>query len=260
MSRILSLRFLLAALCISLLAGCASVEQDKVTQVSTIDALLVGVYEGAMPLSELREYGDFGIGTYEGLDGEMLLLDGTFYQVKADGKIYNPPDTDKTPFASVVRFKANSKFELDSPLSFAELCARIDKTASNKNLFVAIHIKGRFAGMKTRSVPKQQKPYPPLVKVTAKQPEFELGAVDGEIVGFRLPSYVKGINVPGYHLHFISADRKSGGHILGFSMESGTVELDKISRFQMILPEKVADFGGADLSKDRSRELEKAEK
>ena len=113
--------------------------------------------------------------------------------------------------------------------------------------------------MKVRSVPKQTKPYPPLADVTQHQAVFEYTNVTGTVLGFRCPAFVKGVNVPGYHLHFISKDRKTGGHILDFSSAGGTLQLDACNRFYMVLPEK-EQLGTLDLSKDRSKELEKVEK
>lgn len=243
-------------------AGCVSDKECRsgaVTQVATIDSLLVGVFDGSMSLGELKEHGNFGIGTFDKLDGEMLLLDGTVYQVKADGKIYLPPDTMTTPFASVCYFRAAHRKVIQKPLNYQALCGLIDEMAPNKNIFVAVRVKGDFSAVKTRSVPAQSKPYKTLVEVTRHQPEFELGTVSGKVIGYRLPNYVKGINVPGYHLHFISDDCRRGGHLLNLQLENGVVEVGEIYEFNMILPKKSAGFEKADLNKDRSQELKQAE-
>jgi acetolactate decarboxylase len=236
--------------------------EHVITQIATIDSLLAGVYDGETTLDELSRYGNFGIGTFDKLDGEMVVLDGVFYQIKSDGGVYLPNMNMMTPFASVVSFGINgtTKRNVSIPLDNASLHRMIDEMISNKNIPVAIRLKGRFSLVRTRSVPPQQKPYKPLVEVTKTQPEFDLGTLDGDVVGFRLPEYVRGINVSGYHLHFLSADRKSGGHVLHLTMDSGTVELDPVHRFEVILPKTISMFIDADLSKDRSDELEKVEK
>ena len=232
-----------------------------ITQIATIDSLLAGVYDGETTLEELRRYGDFGIGTFQSLDGEMVLLDGVFYQVKGDGHVYRPELRTTVPFAAVLPFPTETiKAEIDTPVDSMALYRRIDELAPNPNVPIAVRLKGRFAGVRTRSVPAQEKPYKPLVEVTKNQPEFELGTLEGDVVGFRLPPYVRGINVPGYHLHFLSRDRKQGGHLLRLNMESGTIEIGTTYRFQVILPEKISGFSEANLSKDRSEELEKVEK
>jgi acetolactate decarboxylase len=243
-----------------LFAGCSSLPGDTVTQISTIDAILAGSYVGQRSCAELLEHGDFGIGTFDGLDGEMIVLDGRVYQVKADGLVYTPPMSITTPFASVVSFNADFSQEINAATDFKALEQAIDKAVPNMNTFCAIRVTGSFSKMKTRSVPAQQKPYPPLTEVTKNQPVFDFENIDGTIVGFRCPAYVKGVSVPGYHLHFISSDFKAGGHVLGFTLERGSVEIDICNRFLLILPEGESDFGQVDLTVDRSGDLQKAER
>jgi acetolactate decarboxylase len=241
-------------------SGCRSTPQNTITQFSTIDALVAGAYDGQVLCGKLGDYGDFGIGTFDRLEGEMVLLDGRVYQVKADGGVYRPGPGMKTPFASVTRFVPGQRVRLESGLDFAGLQALVDQRVGNTNLPYAIQVKGRFRTVKTRSVPAQQKPYPPLVEVTKNQPTFEMGEISGTLIGFRLPAYFKGINVPGYHVHFLSDDASKGGHLLQFTLESGTVEIATCPRLMLVLPEGSGDFGQLDLSKDRSHEVEKVEK
>ena len=243
-----------------LVSGCVTPAGDTIFQASTIDALLAGVYDGDMSCFRLLKHGDFGIGTFDRLDGEMVLLDGNMYQIKADGKVYKPQLNTKTPFAVVCRFNTDKTFRVKKGTDFKTLEEQINEHAPNKNIFCAIKINGEFARMKTRSVPKQNKPYPPLKEVTRNQPEFHMENVSGTIVGFRCPSYVKGINVPGYHLHFITDDRKQGGHVLEMEMTEAECHLDLCNKFFMILPDKIETFADVDLSKDRGRELQEVEK
>lgn len=111
-----------------------------------------------------------------------------------------------------------------------------------------------------RSVPAQEKPYPQLVEVTKNQPEFEFNDVKGTIAGFRCPSYVKGINVAGYHLHFLTEDKTGGGHVLEFSLIEGILALDYTSDFYLVLPREKGAFFSTDLSKEREEELKEVEK
>ena len=250
-----------AILILCLFSGCASTAtQNIVTQVSTIDALLAGVYDGHVTLGRLLQHGNAGIGTFDKLDGEMVLIDGTVYQVKADGKVYRPSFRLTTPFAAVVDFKADRSISMNRPATIEDFEEAIDREFPNKNAFYAIRVQGFFSQMKTRSVPAQESPYPPLVKVVQHQPIFEMANVSGSIVGFRLPPYVKGINVPGYHLHFISDDLKSGGHVLSFVLKQGHVDVDVCNRFLLLLPEDISELGKIDLTKDRASELERVEK
>ncbi|ABW68097.1 acetolactate decarboxylase [Desulfosudis oleivorans] len=250
------------AICLLLVfAGCAGLApQNTVTQISTIDALLTGAYDGSMTCGELLKHGNLGIGTFDRLDGEMVMADGVVYQVRADGKVYAADKTLTTPFAAVCRFSPDRAVAFAPGATYEQVQAALDKAAPNTNLFCAIDITGTFSRMHTRSVPAQTKPYPPLAQVTSHQPEFVMENVSGRIVGFRSPAYVKGIGVPGYHLHFISEDRTQGGHILAFEMANGAGAVDVCDRFLLLLPGKDAMFGAADLSVDRAKELEAVEK
>ncbi|MBN2453564.1 MAG: acetolactate decarboxylase [Candidatus Omnitrophica bacterium] len=255
MEKILPLLLLLCLFC-----GCASVATNTITQVSTIDALLAGSYDGVMSCGELLKYGDFGIGTFDRLEGEMIILDDRVFQVKSDGLVYSPSLSILTPFASVGYFVPDKRFDLPPGADLHGAEDAIDTAVPNKNIFLALKIHGTFRYMKTRSVPLQDKPYPALTEVTKNQPVFEISDVSGTIVGFRCPDYVKGINVPGYHFHFISDDLKKGGHVLDFTLKEGTVEADLCGRYLLILPDDGKGLEGLDLSRDRSAELQKVER
>ena len=242
---------------LSVLLGCSDKKTQELVQISTIDALLQGVYDGNTSLQALSENGNFGIGTLNGLDGELILLDGNFYQVRGDGKIYKPELNACSPFASVTYFNPEKDFQVEA-LSFTGLKTKIDSLMPGSNLFFGIKLSGNFKSVKTRSVPKQQQPYPPLVDVTANQPEFEATNVSGTLVGFYCPPYVTGLNVPGYHLHFLSDEIDFGGHLLAFELESGTLELDQINNFSLKLPED-EHFLNTTLDQDLSDDLKKVE-
>ena len=241
------------------LAGCAGPSRNTVYQVSTIDALLAGTYDGDLSLRDLRRQGDFGIGTYDNLDGEMVLLDGTFHQVKSDGKVYAPDLRGETPFAAVCAFRPEQAFAVPQGADLEAVAALIDREAPNQNQFCAIRIDGTFKAVRTRSVPPQNRPFPPLKQIAATQPTFDLANVAGTIVGFRCPPFVAGVNVPGYHLHFLSQDGAKGGHILGFELVTGTAQVDELDRFVLQLP-GTDDFANVDLARDRQRELTGVEK
>ncbi|WP_235856229.1 acetolactate decarboxylase [Methanolobus halotolerans] len=232
---------------------------DILYQVSTINALLEGVYDGETDYESLKQHGDFGIGTFSGLDGEMIELDGIVYQIKDDGIAYPVNDSMTTPFAAVTFFDADTEDLITEPMNRSQTEDYLAALMPNRNIMYAIKINGTFDYVRTRSVPKQEKPYPKLVEVTKDQPTFELEQVNGVIVGYWLPSYVEGINVPGYHLHFITEDRTAGGHVLEFGITEGTVGIDNTHRFFMELP-KSNEFLDSDLTKDTGSELEQVEK
>jgi acetolactate decarboxylase len=255
-----SMFFSLILLAISL-TGCRTPPPNGITQVATIDALLTGVYDGHMTLADLHKSGDFGIGTFEALDGEMILLEGHFYQIRSDGRVYHPADSIRTPFACVTWFNPHLQKSITAPINFKQLEKQIDSLVPLQNQFCAFTLRGSFSRVRTRSVPAQKKPYPPLVDVTKNQPVFELGAVRGTLIGFRAPAFVKGINVPGYHLHFLADDRSGGGHVLDFEVTDGTLEVDSVNDWlRVYLPPESQSFGQANLTVDRSSELNAVEK
>jgi acetolactate decarboxylase len=242
------------------LAACSRAQKgDALYQVSTINALLGGVYEGSESFADLKKHGDFGIGTFDELDGEMLALDGEFYRVRADGKLYKVNNDDSTPFASVVFFQSDNSFEINDDINYNGLITRLDESLPSENLFYAIKISGTFKKVKTRSVPKQNKPYKDLVEVVESQPTFEFENVEGTLVGFRCPPYSAGVNVPGYHFHFISKDKSGGGHVMDCKLDKVEVKVDYKNEFIMSLPDN-KDFLELDLSKDKEAELDKVEK
>lgn len=250
---------LLGVLFFLLASGCRTVPTGGVTQISVIDALLAGCYDGTLTLKELSGYGDFGIGTFDRLDGEMVFVDGNFYQIKADGRVYVPAPSLTTPFASVSWFEPEKSFSVQTETDDKAFQEIIDSRLDNPNLFIAIRAQGRFSFIKTRSVPAQEKPYPPLAEVAAAQPVFTRENITGQLVGYRCPYYVRAINVPDYHLHFISDDKDFGGHVLAFTMQHGTIEIDTYHEFQMILPE-TGCFAEIDFGIDRGDELEQVER
>jgi acetolactate decarboxylase len=205
-------------------------------QTSTIDALLEGEYDGDVSFAELEDRGDFGLGTLEALDGEMIALDGGFYQVRSDGLAYTIDRRAKTPFAVVTFFEPNLSRTLATPLDLGTFCARLDHLLGAEASCYAVRVDGHFEYVKTRSVPRQRKPYPPLAEVVKRQPTFESCDVRGSLVGFRFPHYAQGLNVAGYHFHFITADRSTGGHVLEFRLARGELAIDSEADLRLELP------------------------
>ncbi len=227
-------------------------------QVSTINALLQGVYDGTETFKEIKQHGDFGIGTLDALDGELVGLEGRFYQIKSSGQVLPVNDAATTPFATVTFFKADREAELGVIPDYDQLQKALSAMIGDQNYFYAIRIDGLFTYVKTRSVPAQSKPYRPLAEVTKTQPVFEFGNIKGTVVGFWCPQFVNGVNVPGYHLHFISADRQQGGHLLALNLQEGTARIARITDFRMVLPGS-DDFRKAALDKDYREQLKAVE-
>ena len=220
------------------LFGCAHApaKQDAVFQNAPIHALLAGCYTGTMTVQELEKRGDFGLGTLDALDGEMVVLDRIFYQIKPDGKAYRLGDEATSPFATVTFFKKEQEFSPGEALSYKDLTQFLDERLLSPNLFYAVKVEGRFKMLKARSAPRQNKPYPVLTEAIKDQKVFEWGNLEGTLVGFRVPPYMEGINVPGYHFHFLSKDRTIGGHVIDFQVEESRMEVSEGRKFMMELP------------------------
>lgn len=228
-------------------------------QTSTIDALLQEEYDGDIDFAELAGRGDFGLGTLDALDGEMIALDGGFYQVKADGRAYEIDRRARTPFAVVTFFEPNLSRTLATPTDFDGFCTYLDRLVGDEAPCCAVRLDGRFEYVKTRSVPRQHKPYPPLIEVVKRQPTFELRDVTGSIVGFRFPRYAQGLNVAGYHFHFITQDRSAGGHVLDFRLAGGELSVDQEADLRLELPPGV-DLPEPDPSAAKGEELDRIER
>jgi len=209
-------------------------------QTSTVDALLEGRYDGDVSFAELADRGDFGLGTFDALDGEMIALDGDFHGVRADGRAYPIGGRERTPFAVVTFFEPNLSLTLDTPMNLKTLCSRLDHLVGGEASCYAVRLDGTFDHVKTRSVPRQKKPYPPLAEVVKHQPTFELREVSGSLIGFRFPLHAQGLNVAGYHFHFITGDRSAGGHVLEIGLIPGELQIDAEADLRLELPPGVA--------------------
>lgn len=232
--------------------------KDIVFQSSTISALLEGVFDGNMTFKELKNHGNFGLGTFNSLDGEMAALDGKFYQIKSDGKVYSVSDLQKTPFALVTSFNEDFSFNTGKN-DYKKLEQLINQNIPSKNLFYAVKITGKFSYIKTRSVAKQTKPFGRLIDASKSQKEFEFKNIKGTLIGFRTPDYASGINVSGYHFHFLSDDFSCGGHLLECEIDIGKIAVDQKFNIFIQLP-NTSDFFNANLSSGKQQEIIKIEK
>ncbi|MFW5500200.1 MULTISPECIES: acetolactate decarboxylase [unclassified Maridesulfovibrio] len=237
-------------------ASCAG---DSIYQYSIIDSLLAGNYDGELTVGTLKNHGDTGLGTFNRLDGEMVFLDGEVYKINAHGEAIKMDDGERTPFAAAAFFKTGKIIKLDSVNTLKELNHRISNSLDSENLFYIIRIDGKFRKIRTRSVPAQQKPYPPLKEVVKDQSIFAFKDVTGTLIGIKSPSYVKGIGVPGFHWHFITEERTSGGHVLNCIFNNLAAKVGTYSEFHLQLPENKS-FLDSKFEKDRQKELKEVEK
>ncbi|WP_312690794.1 acetolactate decarboxylase [Kosakonia sp.] len=210
--------------------------QSVIYQTSLMSALLCGVYEGNTTIKDLLAHGDFGLGTFNELDGELIAFNSEVYQLRADGSAREAQPEQKTPFAVMTWFTPHYRQQFDTPISRQQLHDVIDQHIPSDNLFCALRIDGHFRHAHTRTVPRQKPPYRAMTDVLDDQPVFRFNGRDGVLVGFRTPQHMQGINVAGYHEHFITDDRRGGGHLLDYQLDHGTLAFGEIRQLMIDLP------------------------
>src|SRR4051812_19698094 len=224
-------------------------------QISISSALVEGAYSGSVSSSVLLEHGDFGLGTFEGLDGEMVILDGEIYQITE--KVRHRTDDLLVPFAAITHFRATSSFEIDNVASIKSVALACDRQRISDNLFYALRLDGFFATVHARAVhPVPQNTR--LLDAAKTQSEFHFKDIEGTLVGLWSPRYSSSFSVPGYHLHFISKDRTKGGHVLDCTTEKLKAAIQVLSEYDIRLPES-GPFLTTNLSNDPASDLAKTE-
>jgi acetolactate decarboxylase len=211
-------------------------ELDTLYQVAPFNVFSAGNFEGDTTYAELAKYGDFGIGTLNGLNGEMIAINGKFYQIPTDGAPREIGPSEKTPYATVTFFNKDQTFQVANVNSYSQLTADINSTLPDYNAIYAIRVHGFFNFAKTRSVPIQTKPYPTLTEAVKNQTVFTLNGVEGTLVGFYFPESMNGVDFEGYHLHFLTDDHTAGGHLLECTIKNATVEIDQTINYHLLLP------------------------
>ncbi len=254
-------------LCIAfalLAAGCRTTyttivqDRDTLTQLAPFLYILSGNYDGVLTVAQYKAAGTLGIGTFEGLDGEAVLLDGAIYQVKGDGSVQRPGDTCRMPFGACTLFDEDLRSKMTNIRSFDHFGKALELSFEDKQIFYAVKAHGQFKMIRVRSCDKQSKPYRPLAEATKYQHEYSYEKVSGTLVGFWTPPFVPGsIGVPGFHLHFLSDDRTQGGHVLDFQAEALDITLDPTPRITIDFSTPV---GVPLMKQDIERQVHEAER
>jgi acetolactate decarboxylase len=208
-------------------------------QTSTVQALLGGAFDGDVTLNELLEHGDLGLGTLNGLDGELIVIDGTVFKAELDCTLSRPDLQSRTPYAVVVPFTTGPAQRISSSVSAATLGRRLWGDSDRPRGPAAVRIEGRFEMVRIRSVPKQVPPYPSLAEAIGHEHRRELHDVSGTMVGFCFPDGLSGIEIVGFHLHFVDDPRVHGGHVLDYTIRDGTVRIDEAAELHVELPAAV---------------------
>ena len=239
------------------LADYLDLDHHTLWQLSTSTAVVEGVFGGAIQVKDLIDHGDFGLGTFEQLDGEGILLDGVCWQVRADGSLIKAPLNECIPFWVATHFEAERHFSVSAIQSLQDLGEQIDPVRPGANFFVAIRITGVFEHVEMRTVSRVPEGTG-LLEASSKQTTFNAEQVRGTLVGFWSPMHTTSLNIPGYHFHFLADDHTTGGHVLDVKADLLAIELDFQSNLRLALPE-TKQFLEADLSRDISEELHQAE-
>jgi len=237
----------------------ASPESDFLYQYSIIDALMAGVFDGDLTIGKLKTKGNFGIGTFNKVDGELVMQGGKVYKVTYDGSVRETSDSDSTSAAFVKFFKADTIIYMSGKaLTYEKIQEYLSKNL-NENGIYALRIKGNFSSMTTRAARPAKPPYKTLSEhLKTNQAVFNLTGTNGVCSGFLLPPYLARTNVPGFHLHYISGDLKEGGHVFNFTTDSVAIELD-IAKGFVIENNTNREFRNVNLKPDRGAELKKIE-
>jgi acetolactate decarboxylase len=228
-----------------------------VFQVSTSGALVAGVYDREVSVRTILEHGNFGLGTFANLDGEMVVLDGRVYQVKGSGEVSEALPDAGAPFAVVTWFEPDTDVSIPPVGSLKDLQTRCDSFRQSGNIFYAIRLDGSFKRVLTRAV-NPPEPGTRLIDAAKAQSEFNLADIEGTLVGLWSPGFSSAFSVAGYHFHFLSADRRRGGHLLDVAADTLRLRVEALTDFHLALPESEA-FLKADLSKNTAEELAYAE-
>ena len=235
-------------------------EAHVLFQASTIAALLEGAYDGDLSFAELAEHGDLGLGTLNGLDGEMIALDGRFYRADVDGRVGEVDGAARTPFAVVTRFEPTIDARIEGPLDHEGLLSHLDELIPAGAPSCAIRLDGHFDLVRARSVPRQSPPYRPLTEVVAEQHVFELADVRGTMLGFRFPDYAEGIEVSGLPPPFHRRGPRSAAVTCSTRASNGLrVRLDPSNDLHVELPPGV-ELADPDLAAETHAAVELVER
>ena len=217
---------------------------NKMFQISTLQELALGYSRAVVNVGDMMRHGDLGLGTFEDVNGEMIVLDGHCYRADEKGNVSEADDKTGVPFSSVTIFKEDRICEIDSIDSIEKLKVFLDLRIEENfglNSMHIVRIDGSFKRVCARSESGYRAHHVTLKEaLSVTQRDFYFDDISGTLVCVYYPDYMDGINASGWHLHFVSEDRKKGGHVFDLSMEKGTAYFEKITNIEIILPHEPA--------------------
>ena len=254
--------FLISAFVLGLAgASFSAIHSDRLFQVALLQSLMQGEYDGVITVYELKHYGDTGIGTFQGVNGELIALDGVVYRALWDGSVEVAPDDETVPFSNITYFDNDINAKNVNASSIQELKDFLTSIAEKhgKNQFYMAKVTGLMPSITVRSELAQKQPYKHLDEaLKTDQREFTYENIKGTVVALYCPKYMEGLNSSGWHLHFISEDGTKGGHVLEISTKDCEANLDMISEFAMIVPNRPS-FNNKDLETDMKAAIKEVE-
>ncbi|WP_299554192.1 acetolactate decarboxylase [Seonamhaeicola sp.] len=226
-------------------------DQDTFYQYSIWFAFVNKVFDGSLTVKELKTHGNVGLGSFDFLDGELVMLDGVPYRIRENGEISVGQDHDEIVYADAAFFDKEEGFTIEETIKFSDLASKLDAKKKSPHYFYIYKVHGTFKYIKLGGVPKVARPFTDGLDVLIpNRPVFETENIAGTLVGFYCPDYIGNINAKGHHFHFISDDKKWGGHVMDFE-SSGPLEVqsDAKTKYQFDLPVST-EFENVDLSKE----------
>lgn len=221
--------------------------------------LIGGLYDGNYSYRSLKQHGNFGLGAPDKLDGELVVFQGKVYQTQHTGKTFQVDDRQLTPFAMVNFFQPDKKITIGN-VNKESLFHILDSVLTNVNGLYAIHVSGKFSYLKTRAFPPvKEHDHTPLAAMLHLQHFFEFNNVKGDLIGYRLPSYMDNTNISGYHFHFLAAQKDAGGHIIDLKADNITIEIDQLDSYTVHVPSN-SDFEQFDFKKNRAEDIKSVER
>jgi acetolactate decarboxylase len=220
-------------------------------QVHTITSLMEGRYDGEVSVAELRGRGSFGVGTLQGLNGELVVVDGEFWNIGTDGVAHIPSDDALVPFAVLAQLDDPVRFTLEGPLPRPSFEAEVHLRLPDPEGCWAIVATGRFSDVTFRSVAHQTPPYRPLAEVLLTDEVLMHATLDATLVGFCFPDWASDLDAPGFHFHMLSADHATGGHAYDFTAGPVDVIVSPVRSMHLEVPAEVHDAAAAALPPPR---------
>lgn len=262
MKKFLGATFLAGTMLFNTATATPAQDKESIYQVALLQSLSMGYFDGSITVKELKTYGDTGIGTFDGLDGELILLDDVVYRANQDCKINVVDDTVTVPFSNVTFFEEDMGgvfYDFHSKSLLEESLNDTLRDVDRPNRFYMLKLEGDFNSITVRSEAKQSKPYPTLVEaLEATQKEFTFKDIKGTLVGLYCPDFMSSLNSTGWHFHFISDDKTIGGYVLELDLKIGSFGLDKTDGFRVSLP-STDGFHALNFNQDLKEDIRKAE-